>query len=62
MSLLADHLLQSTALACVAALLALAFRNNAARTRHAIWMVADPRVPDSVLCAHLARRGTKGHK
>jgi uncharacterized protein (TIGR03435 family) len=35
---LAVHLLQSTACAACIALVALAFRRNPARTRHALWM------------------------
>jgi bla regulator protein blaR1 len=37
---LGNHLWQSTLFACAAALLTLAFRNNYARTRHALWLAA----------------------
>ena len=37
---LANHLLESTVFACVVALATLVFRNNLARTRHALWMAA----------------------
>jgi bla regulator protein BlaR1 len=37
---LGNHLWQSTLFACAAALLTLAFRNNHARTRHALWLAA----------------------
>jgi uncharacterized protein (TIGR03435 family) len=48
---LANHLLESTAFAIVAALVTLAFRNNRARARHALWMVASVKflVPFSAL-------------
>jgi beta-lactamase regulating signal transducer with metallopeptidase domain len=50
-TLLANHLLQSTLFAFGAALLAFAFRNNHARTRHLLWMAASIKflLPFSVL-------------
>jgi len=50
---LADHLWQSTAVACAAALLALALRNNHARIRYCLWLIASIKflVPFSALVA-----------
>jgi bla regulator protein blaR1 len=48
---LGNHLWQSTLFACAAALLTLAFRNNHARTRYALWLAASLKflVPFSLL-------------
>jgi len=48
---LGNHLWQSTLFACAAALLTLAFRNNHARTRFALWLAASLKflVPFSLL-------------
>src|SRR6185437_3280310 len=53
LSSVADHLWQSTVFACVAGLLTLALRKNAARVRHRIWVVASVKflVPFSLLIA-----------
>ena len=50
---LADHLWQSTAVACATALLALALRNNHARIRYGLWLIASIKflVPFSALVA-----------
>jgi uncharacterized protein (TIGR03435 family) len=50
---LADHLWQSTAVACAAALLALSLRNNHARIRYCLWLIASIKflVPFSALVA-----------
>jgi len=52
-SMLANHLWQSTAVAAIAAVLALALRNNQARVRYWIWLTASLKflVPFSVLIA-----------
>ena len=52
-SLVANHLWQSTVFALAAALLALALKQNQARTRHAIWLAASVKflVPFALLVA-----------
>src|SRR5580700_2852802 len=58
-SALANHLWQSTVFAGVAALLALALRNNHARTRHWLWLIASVKflIPFSLLGAIGSRLG-----
>jgi|HubBroStandDraft_1064217.scaffolds.fasta_scaffold01177_3 bla regulator protein BlaR1 len=58
-SALANHLWQSTVFAGIAGLLALALRNNHARTRHWLWLIASVKflVPFSLLAAVGGRLG-----
>ena len=48
---LSNHLWQSTVVVAVAALVAVALRNNGAHVRHAVWMIASLKflVPFSLL-------------
>jgi hypothetical protein len=58
-SALANHLWQSTVFACIAGLLTLTLRNNHARTRHWLWLVASVKflIPFSLLAAAGSRLG-----
>jgi len=65
-SALVDHLWQSTAVALLAWLLTIALRNNAARVRYAVWMVASIKflVPFRLLTsigAHWAKPTSNNH-